>query len=276
MTSKDIERQINKLYESVFKKIFNKTRTISAIKGKTHDIERAILRLKQSEDYEKFAKEFAKKLAKKGLSKQRGVWRKFFQAAKANHVGVLPDTYKDFELKVLNEVVKNNFKMIKSIPDKVLEVYKHKYTKTLIEEVARGNLSRGAFMKELKSHGHKNAKLIARTETAKLQTVILQNRATELGSVAYIWRASNDKRTRPSHRNMNDVVVFWREFEERPLLDNMRGNAGEFPNCRCTPQPIFDEKDLTKSNYRVYDYRTNNIVTMLKSELIEALKRGEL
>ena len=63
---------------------------------------------------------------------------------------------------------------------------------------------------------------------------------------------------------------------EKPLLDNMRGNAGEFPNCRCSPEPIFDENDLTKSNYKVYDYRNHKIINMSKKELIQALQKGSL
>ena len=122
--------------------------------------------------------------------------------------------------------------------------------------------------------GNTHSKVIARTESAKLQTVILENRALDLGSIAYIWLASNDKRTRPSHKAMNGVIVFW-NFN-KPLLDNMRGHAGEFPNCRCSPQPIFDEEDLQKPFYKVYDYRNNNIISMNKKDLIEALKRGQL
>ena len=47
---------------------------------------------------------------------------------------------------------------------------------------------------------------------------------------------------------MNGVIVFWRPDNQKPLLDKMRGNAGEFPNCRCTPLPILDENDITESN----------------------------
>ena len=55
----------------------------------------------------------------------------------------------------------------------------------------------------------------------------------------------------------------------------MRGNAGEFPNCRCYGAPIFDEDELTKSNYKVYDYRIDKVVSMNRKDLIEALrKRG--
>lgn len=274
---KSIEREIHKIYMSVFKKIFKEVQQKS--KGKKilqKDIEKEILQLSKSDKYKEFAKEFSIKLAKKGIYKQKGLWRKYYEAAKKAHYGVLPDTYSDFELSVFREATENNFKMITSIPKEVMEVFKQKFVKELIEEVAQGKIARGSFRRQLQKHGVKHAQLVARTETAKLQTVITQKRATDLGSVAYIWRASNDKRTRPSHRQMNDVVVFWRSQEQKPLLDNMRGNAGEFPNCRCDPHPLFKKGDLKKSIYKVYDYRTDMIITMTKIDLIQALERGEL
>ena len=56
----------------------------------------------------------------------------------------------------------------------------------------------------------------------------------------------------------------------------MTGHAGEFPNCRCSPNPIMDEDDLTKSNYKVYDYRNDTIIILSKKQLIEALEKGGL
>ena len=176
----------------------------------------------------------------------------------------------------MSNAVKNNFDMIKSIPREALKVMEHDYTSTLIEEVAKGKLTRGSFRRELEIHGAKNARLIARTESAKLQTVILETRSTELGSVAYIWKASNDARTRQSHKDMDGVVVFWRPAPQKPLRDKMRGNAGEFPNCRCSPQPIVDFDDLTKSNYKVYDYRSDTIISMTRAKLVECLMKGSL
>ena len=275
--SKVIENQINKIYKEVFKKVFTNERTNNLLNNDRVGIEFAITKLKNSNKYNEFCKKFAQALAKKGLNNQKGIWRKYFEAAKASHHIALPKTFKEFENKILMKATAQNFEMIKTIPDKVMEVMNHKYTTTLIEEVAKGKLPRGSFKKELQKHGNKNAGVIARTETAKLQSTILENRALNLGSIAYEWISSNDRRTRPSHREMNGVIVFWRQSNlEQPLLDNMYGNAGCFPNCRCSPNPLFDEEDLKNSNYRVYNYNTHQIVRMSKNELLEALKEGQL
>jgi len=275
--SKQIERQIEAIYKEVFKKVFS-TSTIRRFETMNEDkIKNTILRLGETDAYERFAKKFSKELAKKGLSHERGIWRKYFDAAKARRYKVYVKSFSEFQLEQLKKATEHNFKMIKSIPEKVLKVYEQKYILTLREQVLEGSIGRGSFEKELRKQGHKNSKLIARTETAKLQTAIMENRARDLGSVAYIWLSSNDIRTRKSHREMYDVVVFWRNKDnEKPNLDTMWGNAGEFPNCRCSPEPILDEKDLTKSSYKVYDYRNHTIITMSKIKLIEALKKGEL
>ena len=274
--SKRIELQIERIYREIFKKVFTKERLERAEKGDKSVINKALKQLSTSDLYKEFCEKFAKKLATRGLAKEKGLWRKFYEAAKQKHMFGLASTYTAFQKQVFEKIVKQNFKMIKSIPESMMKVWKQKDVTTLLRQVLEGKVGRGTFEAQLRKHGAKNAKLIARTETAKLQTAISETRSREVGSVAYIWRSSNDRRTRPSHRKMNDVVVFWRPYEEQPLLDNMRGNAGCFPNCRCHVLPIFDEEDLTKHSYQVYDYRTDKLIKMNKKDLSEALQRGEL
>lgn len=274
--NKRIERQIKQIYTTVFKQLYT-IKNISALSaGSKVEILEAASLLESSAKYKRFAKKYAIALAKAGLSTKRGVWRQYFLAAKRLHYVALPKTFTEYEAKVMSRAIKENFTMIKSIPRRTLTLLEHRYTSTLIEEVAKGVLSRGSFKKELEKHGHKNAGVIARTETAKLQTTIVESRATEIGSIAYSWLSSNDRRTRPSHKEMNSVIVFWREDAQKPLIDKMRGNAGEFPNCRCSPQPIVDFDDLTSSTYKVYDYRSDKIITLIKRDLILALQRGFL
>lgn len=275
--SKSVERQIDKIYKEVFKKVYNRRtirRLISRNKG---DVTKAVFALTNSRSYERFAKKFAKQLAKKGLAKERGVWRKFYQAAKSSSHGVLAKTYTEYQEQQLNKAVLHNFNMIKSIPAEVLKLSSQKYLKTLQAQVRKGEVGRGTFEKELRSKGATNARMIARTETAKLQTAIMENRARDLGSVAYMWLSSNDVRTRKSHKEMNGVIVFWKtDWGDKPLIDKMNGNAGEFPNCRCSTEPILDERDIKKSSYKVYDYRSHKIIRMTKHQVIASLKKGEL
>lgn len=272
-----IERQIQQIYQTVYKQVFNKTNTAALLRNNRQPVSVALTQLELSQKYDEFARKFAQELAKKGLRNQKGIWRKYFDAARRSRIIALTKTWTQFEADVMTQAIAHNFVMIKSIPQRMKEVLHHKYTSTLIEEVAKGRLPRGSFTRMLAQHGNKQAKLIARTETAKLQTAILENRATQLGSVVYQWLASNDKRTRKSHREMNGVIVWWKPPNgNKPLLDNMRGNAGEFPNCRCSPEPMLDEDDFTQSWYKVYDYNTDRVIKLSRKDLLEKIQAGML
>lgn len=281
MTNKAIERKIQKIFKDVYAKVFTKSTVQKLLSANTalstkKTVKEMLEQLVDSKQYEKFCKAFAAKLAKSGLSKEKGVWRKYFEAAKAKHIVGLPATFSEYEKDMFAKIAKKNFIMIKSIPAKIFKIYEEKSVQTLIAEVLQGAKARGSFEKLLKAKGSTNAKVIARTETAKLQAGVREERARALGSVAYRWLSSNDKRTRRSHKDMNNVVVFYRPDNEKPLLDKMRGNAGEFPNCRCTSITIFDEYDLPNPSYFVYDYRTDKKVKMSKKDILEAIKNGHL
>lgn len=274
--NKRVEQKINQIYQLVYKKVFNNKNLAALANGSRLNAVQTITSIENSVQYEKFAQQFALELAKTGLNQQRGVWRKFYKASQQTHNVAIPKTLREYEANIMSVAIKQNFTMIKSIPNEMMKLLEHDYVSTLIESVAKGSLGRNAFRMQLAAHGHKNAKLIARTETAKLQTTIMETRAKELNLVAYEWVASRDKRTRPSHRDMDGVIVFWREQSQKPLLDKMRGNAGEFPNCRCTPEPIVDESELTDTYYKVYNYHNDKVERWSHKKLIEALQKGEI
>jgi SPP1 gp7 family putative phage head morphogenesis protein len=93
------------------------------------------------------------------------------------------------------------------------------------------------------------ARMIARTEVSKAGTALTRARALDVGSGGYIWRTARDGSTRPSHRAMEGKFVAWDKPAE---LDGMRGHAGEFPNCRCYPEPVIprDDDDRAAGVYR--------------------------
>lgn len=84
------------------------------------------------------------------------------------------------------------------------------------------------------------ARMIARTEVSKAGTALTRARAQDVGSSGYIWRTARDGATRPSHRAMEGTFVPW---DKPPEVDGMRGHAGEFPNCRCYPEPVIPRDD---------------------------------
>jgi SPP1 gp7 family putative phage head morphogenesis protein len=81
--------------------------------------------------------------------------------------------------------------------------------------------------------------LIARTETARANSVITQSRAIAVGSKGYYWRTSMDGAERESHAKMNGKYV---AYDKPPtLIDGTTGHAGTFPNCRCWQDVQFDD-----------------------------------
>ena len=77
------------------------------------------------------------------------------------------------------------------------------------------------------------ANLIARTETENFMAAHRAAKAADAGLTRYVWRATNDLRTRPLHREHNGQVY---HFDNPPIIDERtgtHGNPGEFPNCRC-------------------------------------------
>lgn len=95
--------------------------------------------------------------------------------------------------------------------------------------------------REILATGHVTegrARLIARTETSRASSNLMQARAQHAGSDGYVWRTSGDLDVRPSHAAMEGRYVRW---GQPPTLDGLTGHAGCLPNCRCFSEPIFPD-----------------------------------
>ena len=77
---------------------------------------------------------------------------------------------------------------------------------------------------------------IARTETAKANTYIVKARAQSIGANRYIWRTVGDQIVREVHRPLDGQIFDWDNPPEIP--HEGRHHPGDFPNCRCYPEPI--------------------------------------
>lgn len=124
-----------------------------------------------------------------------------------------------------------------------------------IEDMARESLVQGTRAESLTEEimrvgevSRSRARTIARTEISKANTALTMARAQDFGSTGYIWRTARDGGTRESHRAMEGVFVRW---DSPPIIDGMKGHAGEFPNCRCYPEPVIPRgEDGSKGVYK--------------------------
>lgn len=136
----------------------------------------------------------------------------------------------------MRESLARQVHLIKSIPRDAADRV-HKLT---LEGITNGTRA-SEIAKEIMRSGEvskSRAMLISRTEVSRTATALTQARAQFVGSTHYIWRTSKDGDVRPSHKAMEGRPVPW---NDPPVLDNLRGHAGQLPNCRCFLEPILPE-----------------------------------
>lgn len=158
--------------------------------------------------------------------------RQRFYAAMEEAVGVNLQSViqRDNVEDVLVSMTRSNVALIKSIPE---EYFKK------IESMVWTNVTQGtkatSMIKELQQIGNvteKRARLIARDQTAKLNSALNQQRQQNLGIEEYVWRTSGDgDRVRETHRENNGKTFRWDDPPET-------GHPGEDIQCRCVAIPI--------------------------------------
>lgn len=139
---------------------------------------------------------------------------------------------------VLRGYLAEQVNLITSLP---LEAAERVHTLTL-EGLAEGRRA-DSIAKDIRETGdvtESRARLIARTEVARTASGLTRARATHIGSTHYIWRTSKDGTVRESHKKMDGQVIAWNNPPE--VEPGKRYHAGEFCNCRCWPEPIFNQE----------------------------------
>lgn len=156
----------------------------------------------------------------------------------------LPKLIKDKRIyEPLMRKFEENMSKIKNLPVEMYEELRKGY---LQGKSFRGSLVEKALFERMGNR----AKLIARTESAKVNTALTEVRSRAVGVKAYMWSTSDDQRVRSTHRLINNVMFFW---DDKPSflykaksgkISEMSGHCGELPNCRCVALPIFELDDI--------------------------------
>jgi uncharacterized protein with gpF-like domain len=159
-------------------------------------------------------------------------------------------------LQAMQKAVHANVDLIKTIPeqyfDRVYETVTSSWVQgarweTMVEQIQRdGNITEN------------RAKLIARDQTAKMNSSFNQERQQSVGIERYRWMTAEDERVRgdpsgkypdadPSHydyermdNGMGPGVFRW----DSPPED---GHPGQGINCRCVAQPIIDMEETAQA-----------------------------
>lgn len=139
----------------------------------------------------------------------------------------------------MRQILAENVDFITSLPREAAQRV-HKLT---IEGMSAGTRAEETAKEILKS-GHvtaSRAKLIARTETTRTVTAMVEARSVHVGSEGYIWRTSEDSDVRDLHRRLNGKFFKW---SEPPVAGESgeRAHAGAIYNCRCYPEPVVPDR----------------------------------
>lgn len=148
----------------------------------------------------------------------------------------------------LKGAVKRNISLIRSIPEQNLyKIEQIIYQETVVGQTADSIIDQ---INEVFDVGERRARMIARDQTAKLNSALTKARHQAMGIRAYTWRTVTDERVRSSHDNRNGRVYAYEEedvgktlSDGRVLLDPKKdniGNPGEDFNCRCIAEPILE------------------------------------
>ena len=101
-------------------------------------------------------------------------------------------------------------------------------------------------------------KMIARTEVGRAETALTQARAENLGLRWYEWATSEDVRVRPSHEQLDKVLVAWDDPPNPEQLAGERSYFGHYqpgsvPNCRCLALPLLTVNEV-RWPHKVYEH----------------------
>ena len=141
-------------------------------------------------------------------------------------------------------------KMIREAADyiKSLPLDEARRVGTIAKEAAMYGMRPEAIEERIKNEGDvtdSRARLIARTEVARSNSVLVRARAESLGSRAYIWQTAEDSRVRESHMEMNGKVCYWNDPPE--LSDGTKTHPGQIFNCRCIALPLLSDEELEEA-----------------------------
>lgn len=241
------------------------------------EIDRIVKRYGKNPKYLKWAESVAKQMAEAQDFKSKQMWKMYFRKYRGKQARKLSSRLqKLIDTMKLDDIIKENEKLITSFPDVMGEKAKKKY-----RELVKANVTGGArasqISKYLREIGVSRADLIARTETGKAATAITERRSENLGLKGYIWKTSLDRRVRQSHRMMNNVICFWNDkptpgIYEEPKNDR-RVAPGEDYNCRCLATTIVEKSQITEiaKSGKVKVWKNNRIQTMSVNTVIKLL-----
>jgi len=192
-------------------------------------------------DYSKtitpWAKSVAEKMVARVARKESAAW---FQLSREMGLSLRQEIEHAPVGQALTSFVKEQVKLIQSLPADAAQRVGELTVENLYHSKRSSEIAKQVMQTGKITEGR--AKVIARTEIARVASGLTMVRAQAIGSTHYTWMTSDDPDVRPSHKVMNGQVIAW---AEPPEVDpGKHYHAGQFVNCRCWPSPILSDRIL--------------------------------
>lgn len=180
---------------------------------------------------------------------------KFVQAVNLQNQQQFQNQYKSFGINIyagnqavsdyLDATVKDNVRLIKSIPDQYL---------TQVESIVLGNMRAGmrpsAINKQLQDQfgvTERRARVISRDQTSKAANGLAKKRMQSAGFEYFQWITSKDERVRSRHKHIANKVTKYGKgiysFSDLPLNDKGIPIApSDDTQCRCVMRPVLESE----------------------------------
>lgn len=268
---KKVEKEyLNSLLRLV--RIFNK---IASSSGNDKDkYMQMMLNFQNSEQYNNYINSAVRRMVTPLEIGNQRTWR---EAAKKATKGkflyslLMEELQKSSNRAIQNQMIEN-VSLIKTLPEDVAEKVVHDIAENALKG-KRAKSIESIIRDKTREHARASARLIARTETAKVQSALTKARSEELGLKWYAWRTALDgNRVRKSHRLMEGVLVSW---NDPPSPEELAGeknvghyHAGNIWNCRCYSEPLIEIDDVSWPHKVYYQ---GKIQLMSKSKFAEIM-----
>lgn len=256
------ERRYKRLMDSVMRWIRNQIKNAKS----PSDIKRILTNLINSKLFNELADRTAAQAVTMLAKGQMHSWR---AAAAASSRG--REIYQALQKELKNghrglridDIVNSNSQLIKTVPHTLANRFSHlakkaEYAGMRPEELTKELLKQAPYLTNVE------ARRIARTESAKAASALIQARSEDMGLNFYIWDSCKDQRVRDSHDLMDGVVCSWDDPPNPEKLNGEKRNYGSYHagcifNCRCTPLPIVDKIDL---KFPLTAHRNGRLITI--------------
>jgi len=140
----------------------------------------------------------------------------------------------------MQRAARENVDLITSIPAQHLDRVRAAVEKAFADGTRWESMAKD--LREIGDVTDRRARIIARDQTAKMNSAFNEARQTQVGITEYTWSGSLDQRERDSHRRMEGVRCKW---NDPPSVDGERVHPGQAILCRCVAQPVINVLSLS-------------------------------